>query len=95
MVEDGGTATCFEAATGEEVWTAKLRGQFSSSPVLVGGCIYVVNEEGLCFVYKAGRKFDLLGTNDLGDGGFATPVICDSHIYLRTLHHLYCLGRNR
>jgi len=91
MVEDGGTASCFEADTGEEVWTAKLQGHFSSSPVLAGGYIYVVNEDGLCFVYKAGRKFDLVGKNDLGDGGFATPVICDSRIYLRTLHHLYCL----
>jgi len=91
MVEDAGHATCFEAGTGEEVWTAKLEGNFSSSPLLAGGFIYAVNEDGLCFVFKAGRKFDLVGKNDLGDGGFATPVICDSRIYLRTLHHLYCI----
>jgi len=91
MVEDGGNATCFEAGTGKEVWTAKLEGKFSSSPVLAGGLIYVVNEDGLCFVFKAGRKFDLAGKNGLGDGGFATPVVCDSRIYLRTLHHLYCI----
>jgi len=39
---------------------------------------------------NAGRRFELLARNDLGDGGFATPVICGSRIYLRTLHHLYC-----
>jgi outer membrane protein assembly factor BamB len=92
MVEDNGHVYCFAADTGEEVWTAKLDGQFSSSPVLAGGHIYVVNEGGVCFVFKAGRRFELVAKNDLADGGFATPVICDSRIYLRTLHALYCLG---
>ena len=93
MIEDGGNAFCFDAATGDTVWTAKLEGQFSSSPVLAGGRIYVVNEEGAAFVLKPGRRFELLAKNDLGDGGFATPIICGSRIYLRTLHHIYCLGR--
>ncbi len=92
MVEDNGHVFCFAANTGEEVWSAKLEGQFSSSPVLAGGHIYVANEDGLCFVFKAGRRFELVATNDLADGGFATPVICDSRIYLRTLQSLYCLG---
>jgi outer membrane protein assembly factor BamB len=94
MVEDGGIASCFEAATGKEVWTARLKGKFSSSPVLAAGHIYVVNEEGVCFVLQAGRQFKLVAQNDLGDGGFATPVICGSRIYLRTLHSLYCLGQH-
>jgi outer membrane protein assembly factor BamB len=93
MVEDGGIASCFEAATGKEVWTARLKGKFSSSPVLAGGHVYVVNEGGVCFVLQAGRQFKLVAQNDLGDGGFATPVICNSRIYLRTLHSLFCLGR--
>lgn len=94
MVEDGGTATCFEADSGQVVWTGRLEGQFSSSPVLAGGRIYVVNEKGVAFVLKAGGKFELVARNDLDDGGFATPVICGSRIYLRTLHWLYCLGKS-
>ena len=92
MVEDGGRAVCFDAASGEEVWTGKLAGQFSSSPVLAGSHIYVVNEEGAAFVFKTGRKFEMVASSDLADGGFATPVICGGRIYLRTLHHLYCLA---
>jgi hypothetical protein len=94
MVEDLGKVACFEARTGNEVWTSKLEGEFSSSPVLAGGHVYVVNEEGVAFVFKAGRRFELVARNDLGDGGFATPVICGDHIYLRTLHWLYCLGKS-
>jgi len=94
MVEDDGKLACFEAGTGGVVWTAKLEGHFSSSPILACGNIYVVNEEGVTFVFKPGGKFELVAKNALGDGGFATPVICTSRIYLRTLHSLYCLGKS-
>jgi hypothetical protein len=45
------------------------------------------------FILKAGRTFDLLASNDLDAGGFASPVLCGGRIYLRTLRHLYCLGK--
>lgn len=93
MVEDGGQASCFEALTGKVIWQAELDGDFSSSPVLAGGHVYVVNEAGVVHVFKSGQKFELVATNDLFDGGFATPVICGGRIYLRTLQHLYCLGK--
>jgi hypothetical protein len=95
MVEDEGKVTCFEAKTGQVIWEAKLRGNFSSSPVLAGGHIYVVNEAGVTHVLKPGRKFEPVAENNLADGGFATPVICGGRIYLRTLHYLYCLGEPR
>ena len=93
MVEDRGGATCFDAATGEEIWKTRLAGNFSSSPVLAAGHIFVVNEAGVMYVFKAGRSFQLIAKNDLSDGGYATPVISRGRIFLRTLHHLYCLAK--
>ena len=58
------------------------------------GLAYVVNEEGVLYVFKSGRAFQLVARNDLADGGYATPVIAAGRIYLRTLHHLYCLGKS-
>ena len=97
MVNDGGVVQCFESKTGDVVWDDKLDGGFSSSPMLAGGNIYVANEDGKLYVFKPGRKFELVAKNDLGtdgsgDGGFASPVFLDNRIYLRTLHALYCLG---
>lgn len=100
-VLDAGIAVCRVAATGEEVWKARLSGTMSSSPVLVGDRIYVTNERGLTFVFEAStEQFRLLAKNQLGDNVFATPVICDSRIYMRVAHttedsrqeFLYCLG---
>ncbi len=93
MVEDEGRLYCFEAKTGETVWETKQPAKFSASPVLAAGRIYVPSEAGVTYVYKPGRKFELLAQNDLGDGGYATPVFIGDRIYLRTLHSLYCLGR--
>ena len=93
VVNDRGLAMCLDAATGATVWSHKLDGMFSASPVLVGDKLFVPDEAGRTFILKTGRSFELVATNDLKDGGFATPVICASRIYLRTLHHLYCLGK--
>lgn len=93
MAVDEGRLVCFEAGTGRVVWEEKVRGKFSSSPVLAGGHIYLASEAGVTFVFKPGRQFALVAENDLADGGFATPVILGGRIYLRTLHHLYCLGK--
>ncbi|MGD0089387.1 MAG: PQQ-binding-like beta-propeller repeat protein [Planctomycetota bacterium] len=95
MVVDDGKVVCFEAKTGQVVWESKLRGAFSSSPVLAGGNIYVVSETGMMFIFKPGRKFELVGQNDLANGGFATPVISGGCIYLRTLNYLFCLGKTK
>ena len=102
-VLDAGVATCHVAATGKEVWKARLEGNFSSSPVLVGNRIYVTNETGATFVFRATPdKFDLLARNHLGDNTFATPAICGSRIYTRVTDNLtdrhqevlYCIGRS-
>ena len=93
LVNDGGEFMCMEAGTGKTVWKDRLDGGFSASPVLAGGNLFVPNEDGVTYVVKAGRSFRIVATNDLADGGFATPVICGSRIYLRTLHRLYCIGK--
>lgn len=100
-VQDGGTATCWKCDTGKQLWTGRLGGTFSSSPVLVGDRIYTTNEAGKAFVFKANpTKFELEAENQLGDEVFATPTICGGRVYMRIAiakdgkrqEWLYCLG---
>jgi len=63
-----------------------------TSPVECEGLVFVPNEAGRMFVFKAGRKLERVAENDLGEGGFASPVIAGGHLYLRTLKRLYCIG---
>lgn len=91
-VSDTGLFRCYDTADGQVVWEHTLKAPFYSSPVLVGDRIYLFDREGQGYVFKAGRQFALLATNKLPDGVFATPVILDGRIYLRTLKDFYCLG---
>jgi outer membrane protein assembly factor BamB len=92
VADDAGLLMCLDAKTGELAWSKRLEGGFSASPVLAGGNIYLPNEAGLMYVFKPGRSYQQIAANDLHDGGFATPAICGSRIYLRTLHQLHCIG---
>ncbi|MEE8450437.1 MAG: PQQ-binding-like beta-propeller repeat protein [Thermoguttaceae bacterium] len=91
-VADRGLMRCYDAASGQVVWEEDLNAPFYSSPVLVGDRVYLFDRKGKGYVFKAGREFELLAENSLPDGVFATPVICGSRIYLRTLGDFYCLG---
>ena len=46
-----GIAGCYDAATGKEVWTQRLVGEFRSSPVLVDGKIYLASDRGDVYVF--------------------------------------------
>lgn len=100
-VTDAGVAYCYRSADGEEMWKQRLGGTFSSSPVLVGETIYVTNEEGQMFVFKAKPEgCEMLAENKLGDEVFSSPTICGGRIYLRVAERqgdvrqemLYCIG---
>lgn len=99
-VLDAGIAACWKSDTGDELWKARLDGNFSASPVLVGDLIYATNEAGTTFVYRASAEgFTKVAQNKLGDEVFATPTICGSRIYMRVAQNgadgrqefLYCL----
>jgi len=94
VVTDDGIATCFDAAKGTQTWQGRLEGNFSGSPVLVGDLIYATNEAGKTFVFKAGPKLEIVARNELGEGSFATPVICGGQLFLRTERSLYCIGKS-
>lgn len=92
-VSDSGIATCLDARTGTPHWSERLGGGFSASPVLAEGRIYFQNEEGVGFVLKAGKTFELLAKNDLGERTLASPAVTDGDLFLRSKSHLWRIGR--
>ena len=89
MVSDGGVAGCLEALTGKEIWSERVGGNHSASPVYAEGRIYFCNEEGKTTVIEAGRQFNKLADNKLDEGFMASPAIAGQALYLRTRTHLY------
>lgn len=89
MVSDAGIASCLEAKTGTVIWSERLGGNFSASPVLAAGRLYFQNEEGVGFVVKAGRRYELLARNDIQERTLASPAFVGDSIVLRGATHLY------
>ena len=91
-VNRGGTAFCYEAATGEVLWQEKL-GRHHASPVLVGGRVFFINDNGQVNVIKPGREFECVATYELGESCYASPAISDGQVFLRGFKHLFCFGQ--
>ena len=60
-IANRGVVTCAEAATGKVLWTHRIEGSFSASPLAAAGRVYFVSEEGTTYVLEAGRENVTLG----------------------------------
>ena len=93
FVSDAGIASCADALTGEIHWSERLSGGFSASPVAAGGRIYFQNETGTTFVLKAGKKFEQIAKNEIGEPTLASFAVTNGTIFLRSEKHLRKITR--
>jgi outer membrane protein assembly factor BamB len=89
---DNGVLVCFDAKTGKELYRQRLGAASNSSPIASDGHIYVSDTEGATFVVKAGRDFELLSTNQLGERITASAAISGNDLFYRTDSHVYCIS---
>lgn len=98
---DRGIAHCWDAANGKIKWKARLGGNHSASPILIGQHIYTASEDGVVTVFKPdGNGFEAVARNDMGDEIMSSPVASYENLFLRVADHtdqgreetLYCIG---
>jgi outer membrane protein assembly factor BamB len=91
--DEQGHLSCREAKTGKLVYRETLSGKFTASPVGADGKIYITSESGTTFVLRAGREFEVLARNELGEECLASPALSRGALFLRTRRHLACIAR--
>ena len=89
MMNDGGVASCLNAMTGVEVWTKRFDDNYWASPLVADGLIYCFSQTGHIPVFKAGREFELVAENKLGDGFNASPAVAGRSLILRSKTYVY------
>jgi outer membrane protein assembly factor BamB len=89
MIFDGGVLYCLDARRGKELWGQRLGGNFTASPVVANGLIYLCDERGRTTVVRASDRYDEVARNELSQGMRASPAIADGALYLRTFGRLY------
>jgi outer membrane protein assembly factor BamB len=88
-VDDNGVASCWNARTGEAIWSERLGGNFSASPLAAGSRLYCFNETGKCVVVSTEGAFAKLAENQLAAGCLASPAVSGNALFVRTKTHLY------
>jgi outer membrane protein assembly factor BamB len=93
VLTHNGILTRFDAKTGVQTYKSRIGegGDFTASPWGYNGKIFCLNEEGRTFVIRAGDKYELLDSNDLGEMALATPALISDRLILRTENHLYSI----
>jgi len=97
VLYDRGLVSCFDAKTGALHYERERLPNgfgFTASPWAVGGKIFCLNESGICFVLRAGDKFEMLHTNELsGEMCMSTPALAGDRLILRTDRRLYSIRK--
>jgi outer membrane protein assembly factor BamB len=89
MVSDAGTLTCMDAKTGKVHYSERLPGQFSASPLLSEGKIYLTTETGTGLIVPVGKEFKLAYRTEMNEKTFASFVPGDGAMYVRTETQLF------
>jgi outer membrane protein assembly factor BamB len=90
-----GTIACLDAATGKEIYRAKLghSGSFIASPVASDGKIYIVDEQGTVYIIQDGTSFKQIAVIPMNDVCLTAPSITDGMIFFRTQKYLIAVGK--
>ncbi len=93
VIHDGGVATYLDAATGTVHWSDRVGGNFSSSPLLADGRIYIGSHEGkISVITPARQSMQIVSENQLDGGVYASPAALDGALLIRTDQALYRIG---
>ncbi|MGI9166887.1 MAG: PQQ-binding-like beta-propeller repeat protein [Pyrinomonadaceae bacterium] len=94
VCSDNGVLSAYDAKTGQQIYQERLPSSFSASPIAADGKLYLASQDGDVFVVRAGRKFELLATNAMGQALMATPAISNDLLIVRTENYIYAIGKS-
>lgn len=91
MVRDGGIVTKLDAATGDLLHQERLPGfgNYYASPVAGDGKVYFAGELGVLSVIANQSEWNVISSHDFKERIYATPVIHQQQIFIRTEEALY------
>jgi len=92
-VDDKGIGTCLNAKTGSVHWQERIGTDTSASPIYANGYIYILDEQGDTAILKAGKTYNQVGTNSIGERTLASMAVHENSILIRTEGSLYKIGK--
>lgn len=85
---------CGDANTGELLWAVRLKGRYWATPVLTGGHLFCINEEGDASVVKIQDDGGVeVAKHQFGETIHASPAVADGAVFVRSDRHLWKIAR--
>ncbi len=98
VISMAGILTCYDCASGKELWKDRLADKYSSTPLVAEGRVYFQSEAGGTTVVEPGDKLNVVAESKLPaepDEIFrASLVPCQGQIFSRSTRFLYCIGNS-
>jgi outer membrane protein assembly factor BamB len=89
---DTGIVTCVRTPSGEILWSKRIGGNVSTSPVIAGDKLVGIAEDGTVTILAAAETFQELGSVRLEETSRATPLLGNNYMLIRTDSKLICVG---
>ncbi|MEM7782877.1 MAG: PQQ-binding-like beta-propeller repeat protein, partial [Planctomycetota bacterium] len=87
-VTDKGIMMVLDAKTGKQIKRDRLGGNFSSSPILAAGNIYIGSREGKMTIVKCDPSLDVIATHKFSGSIMAMPLPYRNDLIVRTENKL-------
>ena len=84
---------CVDAETGKPNWTHDVLSVVWGSPMVVGGNVYLGDEDGDVVVLAAAKGKKLVGEMNMGSTVYSTPVPAHGMLFLANSNQLWALGQ--
>jgi outer membrane protein assembly factor BamB len=90
----GGELSCYEAPTGKLVYKEKIPkvGACWATPWICNGKVCFYDEKGVTQIVKAGRTFELIGTNSIDDKFWPSVAITDHAYIFKGAKKIWCIA---
>ena len=93
-ISDTGVAAAVDAASGGELWSTRIGGNYMASPLVAADRIYFFDTDGEAVVAEVSdEQLEILHRNQLSEGMTASPSAARDGLILRTTGHVYKIAR--
>jgi outer membrane protein assembly factor BamB len=83
-ITDKGFLACLDVETGKVLNRIRIGGNFSSSPLLAGGNLYLSDRKGLMTVVQCDEQLKTIAKNQFDGSIMASPVLDGDDLLVRT-----------
>jgi hypothetical protein len=75
------------------MWSERVCGGVTASPVLINGNVYVIDESGVASVFPATPTFKAPLTSQVGEPVMASPAVAGGKLFIRGKNTLFCISK--